>query len=83
MKILPQGRHFADDIFKCIPMNEKFCILIRISLKFVPNGSIDNKSALVQVMARRRTDDKPLHEPTLTQFNGAYTRNYGEMNYIF
>ena len=49
------GRHFADNIFKCIFMNEKFCILIRISLKFVPKGLIDNKSALVQVMAWRRT----------------------------
>ena len=29
------GRHFADDIFKCIFLNEKFCILIKISLKFV------------------------------------------------
>ena len=27
------GRHFPDDIFKCIFMNEKFCILIWISLK--------------------------------------------------
>ena len=29
------GRHLADDIFKSIFMNEIFCILIRISLKFV------------------------------------------------
>ena len=29
------GDHFADDIFKCIFMNEKFCISIQISLKFV------------------------------------------------
>ena len=36
------GHHFADDIFKCIFMNEKFCISIRISLKFVPEGPIDN-----------------------------------------
>ena len=28
-------RHFTDDIFKCIIINEKFCILIQISLKFV------------------------------------------------
>ena len=28
------GRHFPDDIFKCIFMNEKFCIFIQISLKF-------------------------------------------------
>ena len=33
------GCHFADDIFRCIFMNERFCILIKISLKFVPKGS--------------------------------------------
>ena len=32
-------------------MNEKLCILIRISLKCVHKGPIDNKSSLVQVMA--------------------------------
>ena len=37
----------ADDIFRCIFMNEKFCILIEISLKFVPKGLIDNIPALV------------------------------------
>ena len=51
------GHHFADDIFTCILMNEKFCILIRISLKFVPKGPIDDKSAVVQVMAWRQTGD--------------------------
>ena len=30
------GRHLADDIFRLIFMNEKSCILIKISLKFVP-----------------------------------------------
>ena len=30
------GRHFADDIFKCIFLNEKVCISLKISLKFVP-----------------------------------------------
>ena len=61
-------RHFADDIFKCSFKNEKFCISIRISLKFIPRGPIDNKSALVQVMAWDRTSNKPLPEPMLTQF---------------
>ena len=37
------GCRFADDIFRYIFMNEKFCILIKISLNFVPNGSIDNE----------------------------------------
>ena len=41
------GRHFTDDIFRCIFVNEKFCILIKISLKFVPKGPIDNNLALV------------------------------------
>ena len=35
------------DIFRCIFMNEKICILIKISQKFVPKGSIDNNPALV------------------------------------
>ena len=41
------GRHFADDIFRCIFINEVFGILIEISLKFVPKGPIDNNPALV------------------------------------
>ena len=41
------GRHFADDIFRCTFMDEKFSILIKISLKFVPEGPIDNNPALV------------------------------------
>ena len=35
---------FADDIFKCIFMDEMLCISIQISLKFVPKGPIDNKN---------------------------------------
>ena len=65
----------ADDIFKCIILNEKVRISIKISLKFVPKGPIDNKSALVQVMAWHRTGDKPLPEPMLTQFTDAYMRH--------
>ena len=41
------GRHFADDIFRCIFMNEKICILIKISLKFLPKGPIAKNPALV------------------------------------
>ena len=60
------ARHFADDIFWCIFVNEKFCILIKFSLKFVPNGPIDNNPALLQIMAWRRIGDKPFSEPMLT-----------------
>ena len=58
--------HFADDIFKCILIAEKFCIAIQISLKFVPTGRIDNKLTLVQVIAWCWTGNKPLPEPRLT-----------------
>ena len=41
------GRHFTDNIFRCIFVNEKLYILIKILLKFVPKGPIDNNPALV------------------------------------
>ena len=56
----------ADDIFKCIFFNENVKIPIQISLKLVRRSPIDNKPALVQVMAWRRPGDKPLSEPMLT-----------------
>ena len=37
----------ADNIFKCIFLNENDGIPIQISLKFVPDGTIDNNKALV------------------------------------
>ena len=69
------GRHFADDIFRCIFVNEKSCILTKISLKFVPMGPIDNNPALVQIIAWCRIGDKPLSEPMLTRFTDAYMRH--------
>ena len=68
------ARHFADDLFRCIFVNEKVCILIKISLKFVPMGPVNNNPALVQIMAWRRLGDKPLSEPKLTQFTDTHTR---------
>ena len=62
----------ADDIFKCIFLNENNRTAIKISLKFVPRSPIDNKPALVQVMAWYQRGDKPLPEPVLTQFTDAY-----------
>ena len=61
------GRHFADDIFKCIFLNEYVRISIKTSLKFVPRGPINNITALVQIMAWRLTGDKPLSEPMMVK----------------
>ena len=52
-------RHFTDDIFKY----ENVWIPIWISLKFVPEGQINNIPALVEIMGWRRLGDKPLSEP--------------------
>ena len=37
----------ADDIFKCIFLNDNVRISIKFSLKFVPEGPIDNNPALI------------------------------------
>ena len=59
------GRHFADDPFKRIFLNETLRISIKISLNFVPKGPINDIPALVQIMAWRRPGDKPLSEPMM------------------
>ena len=48
------GRHFVNDIFHSFSLIKFFCILIKISHKFVPKGPGDNTS-IAQIMAWRRT----------------------------
>ena len=61
------GRHFADDIFKCIFLNENVWVPLKISLKFVPKGPINNIPAMVQIMAWSRPGNKPLSEPMMVR----------------
>ena len=67
LRLRHNGRHFADDIFKCIFLNENVWIPIKISLKFVPEGPINYIPALVQIMAWRPTGDKPLSETMMVR----------------
>ena len=60
------GRHFADDIFKCIFLNE--------------NLLMHNNPALVQIMAWRRSGDKPLSKPMIVKFTDAYMRHSASMS---
>ena len=88
------GRHFADDIFKCIFLNENVWIPIKISVKFVSKGPVNDIPALVQIMAWRRPGNKPLSEPRLVSLpthicvtrpqwvNGVYI-NYGMQSLIY
>ena len=41
------GRHFADDTFRLIFLNENVKTSTKISLKFVPKGPINNIPSLV------------------------------------
>ena len=65
LKPIQNGCHFPDDIFKCSFLNENVLISIKISLKFVPKGPINNIPALVQIMAWHQPGDKPLSEPMM------------------
>ena len=62
----------SSNVFSC---KTNFVLWFEISLKFVPKGPIDNKWALVQVMAWHLTGDKPLPEPMRTQFTDAYKQH--------
>ena len=64
----------ADDILKCIFLNENEIIPIQFSLNTIPSSPIDNKPALVQVMAWRRKGDKPLPALMMNRFTEAYIR---------
>ena len=57
------GWHFSHNMFKRIFFNENVWISITISPKPASMYPMDNKIALVQAMAWRRTGDKPLPEP--------------------
>ena len=59
------GRLFADNIFQRMFFNQNVWISITISLKFVPKGPINNIPTLVQIMAWRRSGNKPLSESML------------------
>ena len=64
---LEQNDHqFADDIFNCIFFNENHNILIKILLKFVLRGQINNALPLLQAMAWCLLGTESLHEPILT-----------------
>ena len=63
LRLRQNGRQIPDDIFKCISLNGNICISIKIPVKFIPMGPINNISALIQTMAWHRTGDKPLSEP--------------------
>ena len=73
---------FSADIFKSIFLNENVWISIKIALKFVSRGQINNIPALFQIMAWRRPGDKPLSEPMMVKFTDAYMRHSASIKFL-
>ena len=65
LRLRENGCHFTDDTFKLIFLNENVRISIKILMKFVPMGPINNIPALVQIMAWHHPGNKPLSEPMM------------------
>ena len=70
LRLRQKGWHFSD-IFKFIFFSDT-CILIQISLKVIPKCSINNIPVLVEIMAWRWWDDKPLLYPPKYEVVGGY-----------
>ena len=67
LRLRQNGCRFPDDNFKCNFLNEDLWISVKISMKFVPKGPINNIPALIQIMTWRRPGDKPLSEPIMVK----------------
>ena len=68
------------DIFKWVFFNENVWILIKISLKFVPKGPVNNIPALMQILARCWPGDKPLTEPMIVFLTDTYMYHLTSMS---
>ena len=66
--------------FSNAPHQWKVWIPTKIYLQFVPNVPTDERSALVQVMAWHRTDNKPLPEIMLSTITDVTSRHYVTMS---
>ena len=51
LRPIQNGHHFADDILRCLFLNENVWFSIKISPKFVPKGPINDIPELVRIMA--------------------------------
>ena len=59
---------FVDNILKCVCLKIQVCISNKLLWTLVPSGQINNKSALVQAVARRRAGAQPLSKPMTIKF---------------
>ena len=70
------GCHFGDFFFKCILLNENFCILINIPLKRVVLLAISRSAHQIQVMAWCETGAKPLPKSMMTLYTDVFHQDW-------
>ena len=75
------GRQFVHYMYIIIVIfvNEIFSNSIKIALKYVDRGPIDNIPVLVQTMVLGRPGDKALSEPMVAEYGGGYMRHTASM----
>ena len=78
-RLTQNGHHLAGDIFKHILLKEIYSFLDKTSSKYC---LIDNKPALVLIMAWRQTGDKPLSELMMAQFTDEHMHQWATVNLI-
>ena len=71
--VAPTYRHFADDTFKCIFL-ENFCIGFKCYGNMFARVQLTIIRHFIQIMAWCRTGDKPLSDPIMASFGFAYMR---------
>ena len=76
LRLRQNVRHFPDDIFYCIFLNEN----VYISIKISPKGPMNNIPSLFPIMAWRRPGDKPLSETMIALFIDEYMRHSASMS---
>ena len=59
---------------------EIYEIWLKISLRFVPKGPINNIPALIQVIAWRQPGNKPLSDSMMVKFINAYMLHSASMS---
>ena len=69
------GRHFADDIFRYIPLKESYYHTIQSSLKYVRDGQIDNRSEFVLAIIGFQPRDRKLSDAMTIRFTDACMRH--------
>ena len=69
------GRRFADDIFQWIFSKENIWCSIKISLKFIPRGAINNNPPLSEPMVVSLPVHICVTQPQCVNFNGGFAKD--------